>query len=72
MKNMTEKPPRSFAAWKLVFLKDDKFFEVVFHTDERVPDNWIMVLLKDKYLNNLIHATKMLNAEIWVRILDLK
>ena len=32
-------------------------------TADNVSDSWVMVLLKDKYLNSLTQATKMLNAD---------
>ena len=32
------------------------------HTAESVPDNCVIVLLKDKYLNTLTQATKTLKA----------
>ena len=34
-----------------------------FPAADKVSDNWVIVLLNDKYLNTLIQATKTLNAD---------
>lgn len=41
-------------------------------TDPRVSESWVMVLLKERYLKNLIQATKMFRAERTVNVRELK
>ena len=76
MKNITENPDKSLVACKdKLCLYVDLHIKLLLKkrlTADKVSDNCVIVLLKDRYLKTFTQATKTLKAARMVRDLDLK
>ena len=83
--NITENPDKSLVACKKIKISKhtcpdlSRFVQLIENlvqnmysilTLDNVSDNWVIVLLKDKYLKTLIHATNTLKADKIVKVLE--